>query len=145
MPSNWTACFAASLSASSPNHTIGKAIEGPSGPAGVISPSRSQRGVRMSSGPFAGFASQSKWHWALPPANPLLLLTRRIFGVLGVLTIDRFRRRCRRLFGLIRGQRVGRDVVGEAGFRRVLTIQTEFRIVLRKHAVGAHLRLRFQG
>ena len=25
----------------------------------------------MSSGPCAGFASQSKWHWALSPAPPI--------------------------------------------------------------------------
>src|ERR1019366_5307792 len=48
-PSHWNVCFAASLNASSPNRTTGKVIEEPSGPAEVISPSRSQQGNRMSS------------------------------------------------------------------------------------------------
>src|ERR1035437_9903555 len=50
MPSSWKICFAASLDASSPNRTTGKVTEEPSGPAGVISPTRNQQGARMSSG-----------------------------------------------------------------------------------------------
>src|SRR6476620_11619186 len=72
-----------------------------------------------------------------------LLLAARIFGVLGVLTVH-FGRSSRCLLGLLRRDRVGRNVVLDLGFRGVFPIEPEFGIVARKHAVGAHLRLRFQ-